>query len=154
MGYRSQDQLGITAINLFDEYLSICFSKHILPCPMTHRHAATQEDTRFRILRLLQENPDMTQREIAATLGISLGGANYCLRALVNRGLVKIQNFHNSHHKMGYVYLLTPQGIAEKTALTASFLKRKMQEYESLKAEIAGLKAELDQGSKPVSGLN
>lgn len=121
---------------------------------MNHRQATTQEDTRFRVLRLLQEKPDMTQREIAATLGISLGGANYCLRALVNKGLVKIQNFHNSHNKMGYVYLLTPQGIVEKSALTASFLKRKMQEYESLKAEIAGLKAELDQGTESNASLN
>lgn len=92
----------------------------------------------------------MTQREIAESLGLSLGGVNYCLRALVSKGLVKIQNFSNSRNKMGYVYLLTPKGIAEKTALTASFLKRKMQEYESLKAEIATLKAEINRPTQPV----
>ena len=121
---------------------------------MTNRQSTTQEDTRFRVLRLLQEKPDMTQREIASALGISLGGVNYCLRALVGKGLIKIHNFHNSRNKMGYVYLLTPQGIAEKTALTASFLKRKMLEYESLKAEIAGLKAELEQATAPLSSPN
>ena len=102
-----------------------------------------QENTRFRVLRLLEDNPDLTQREIAEALGISLGGVNYCLRALAEKGLVKIQNFQNSKNKMGYAYLLTPKGIAEKTALTARFLKRKMQEYEALKAEIEALEAEI-----------
>ena len=120
---------------------------------MASRQLTVQEDTRFRVLRLLEEKPDITQREIAEELGISLGGVNYCVRALVDRGLVKMQNFHNSKNKLGYAYFLTPRGIAEKTALTARFLKRKMQEYELLKAEIAALESEtkaLQQGQNPV----
>lgn len=89
----------------------------------------------------------MTQRQIAEALGISLGGANYCLRALAGKGFVKIKNFRNSNNKMGYAYLLTPKGITEKTALTARFLKRKMEEYEALKAEIESLKLEI--GKRP-----
>ncbi len=103
----------------------------------------SNEDTCFRLLRLLQEKPDLTQREIATRLGLSLGGVNYCLRALTDKGLVKIQNFRKSKNKMGYVYLLTPRGISEKIALTESFLGRKMHEYETLKAEIAALKHEM-----------
>jgi EPS-associated MarR family transcriptional regulator len=103
----------------------------------------TKEDTEFRVLRVLQDQPDMTQREIATHLGISLGGVNYCLRALANKGLLKIKNFRNSSNKVGYVYLLTPKGIAEKTALTSRFLKRKLEEYEALKVEIESLKEEI-----------
>ncbi len=102
-----------------------------------------QEDTRFRVLRLLEENPDMSQRQIAEALGISLGSTNYCLKAVADKGLVKVKNFRNSDNKMAYSYLLTPKGIAEKTALAARFLKRKMQEYDALKAEIESLKAEM-----------
>jgi EPS-associated MarR family transcriptional regulator len=102
----------------------------------------SKEDTRFRVLRLLQETPDITQRQIAEALGISLGGVNYCLSALASKGLVKIRNFRNSNNKMGYAYLLTPKGITEKTALTTRFLKRKIDEYEVLKAEIEALKKE------------
>ncbi|AKH20852.1 MarR family EPS-associated transcriptional regulator [Sedimenticola thiotaurini] len=112
---------------------------------MASRTSSMQEDTRFRVLRLLEERPDMTQREIAEALGISLGGVNYCMRALIEKGLVKIHNFQNSNNKMGYVYLLTPSGIAEKTALTTLFLKRKLQEYELLKREIEALKKDVEQ---------
>jgi EPS-associated MarR family transcriptional regulator len=110
---------------------------------MASRHTSLQEDTRFRVLRLFGENPDMTQRDIAEALGISLGGVNFCLRALVDKGLVKIHNFQSSKNKMGYVYLLTPIGIAEKAGLTARFLKRKLYEYEILKAEIEALQKEI-----------
>ena len=103
----------------------------------------TKEDTEFRVLRVLQDRPDMTQREIANLLGISLGGVNYCLRALATKGLLKIKNFRNNSNKAGYVYMLTPKGIAEKTALTSRFLKRKLEEYEALKAEIEALKEEI-----------
>ncbi len=115
---------------------------------MTSRQSQSQESTHFRVLRLLEEQPDLTQREIAEQLGISLGGVNYCLRALVDKGLIKIQNFQNSRNKLGYVYLLTPNGIAQKSAMTAQFLKRKLREYEDLKAEIAALEAELSGQSK------
>lgn len=106
---------------------------------MTSRQVNLQEDTNFRVLRLLQDDPNMTQRELARALGISLGGLNYCLQALLDKGWVKIHNFQNSKRKLAYAYLLTPTGIAEKAALTGRFLMRKMREYEALKAEIESL---------------
>ena len=115
---------------------------------MTSRRSQLQEDTYFRVLRMLQDNSDMTQREIAEKLGISTSGLNYCLKALIDKGWVKVQNFSQSKNKFGYIYVLTPQGIAEKAVLTGSFLKRKMQEYESLRAEIEALQSDL---AKPVS---
>lgn len=111
--------------------------------PMTSRQAKIQEDTNYRVMRLLEENPDLTQRELAEKLGVSVGGLNYCLKALTEKGLVKMQNFANSKNKFGYVYVLTPSGIAEKAKLTSAFLKRKMEEYEALRAEIAELKREI-----------
>jgi EPS-associated MarR family transcriptional regulator len=102
----------------------------------------TQEDTAFRVMRLLQSNPDLTQRELAQELGVSVGGLNYCLKALIDKGWVKMQNFSQSKNKFGYVYILTPAGMAEKAALTSRFLKRKMSEYEALKAEIDALQNE------------
>ena len=100
------------------------------------RQQQLQEDTHFRVLSLLEQNPDMSQRDLAKALGVSLGGINYSLKALIERGMVKAQNFKKSETKLAYAYVLTPQGIAEKTKLTARFLKRKMEEYEALKAEI------------------
>jgi len=110
---------------------------------MASRRSLLQEDTYFRVLRMLQENPDMTQREIAEKLGISTSGLNYCLKALIDKGLVKVQNFSQSKNKFGYIYVLTPQGIAEKALLAGRFLKRKMTEYEHLQAEVEALKAEM-----------
>jgi len=98
-----------------------------------------QEDTHFRVLALLEKTPDVSQRDLAKALGVSLGGVNYSLRALVDRGMVKAQNFSKSERKLAYAYVLTPQGLAEKTKLTARFLKRKMEEYEALRAEIDSL---------------
>jgi EPS-associated MarR family transcriptional regulator len=102
-----------------------------------------QAITHFKVLRILHDNPDLTQRELANQLGMSVGGLNYCLKALIDKGFVKMDNFQKSKNKFKYVYLLTPQGIAEKVALTSRFLQRKMQEYEALKAEIEALKAQL-----------
>jgi EPS-associated MarR family transcriptional regulator len=96
----------------------------------------------FQVLRAIAQNPDLTQRELAAELGISLGKANYCLKALVVKGLVKIESFAKSKNKLGYAYLLTPQGVAQKAALTTSFLRHKLEEYESLRSEIEMLKLE------------
>ena len=110
---------------------------------MPSRRSQLQEDTYFRVLRMLQENPDMTQREIAEKLGISTSGLNYCLKALIDKGWVKVQNFSQSKNKFGYIYVLTPQGIAEKALLAGRFLKRKMTEYEQLQSEIAALKVEM-----------
>ncbi len=118
---------------------------------MTSRQAKLQEDTYFRVMRILQENPDLTQRELAEMLGMSVGGLNYCLNALIEKGFVKIGNFQKSKNKFKYVYLLTPQGIAEKVALTSRFLKRKMEEYEALKIEIEVLKTEV--GEDEANGL-
>lgn len=111
---------------------------------MTSRQAKLQEDTYFRVMRILQENPDLTQRELAEKLGISVGGLNYCLKALMEKGLVKMKNFANSKNKFGYIYVLTPTGLAEKAAIAHRFLRRKMDEYESLKAEIQDLTSELE----------
>jgi EPS-associated MarR family transcriptional regulator len=102
-------------------------------------------ELQFRVLRLLEVNPHLTQRELSKSLGVSLGGVNYCLNALVAKGSVKIHNFKNNKNKWVYAYLLTPQGFAEKTALTGAFLKRKMLEYQSLKEEIEALSSEVGQ---------
>ena len=87
----------------------------------------------------------MSQRELAAALGVSVGAANYCLKALVEKGWLKLENFQKNPNKLGYLYLLTPKGIAAKTTLTAHFLRRKLNEYERLKAEIEILKAGVGQ---------
>ena len=110
---------------------------------MTSRQAKIQEDTYFWIMRILQENPDLTQRELAERLGVSVGGLNYCIKALTEKGWIKVQNFSQSKNKFGYIYILTPRGIAEKAALTSQFLKRKMEEYEFLRSEIEALRAEV-----------
>lgn len=102
-----------------------------------------QDDTYFRLMRVLQESPRITQRDLAQKLGISLGSINYCLRALIEKGYVKVQNFSNNENKSKYVYLLTPSGIKEKTQLTLSFLQRKTLEYDSLKFEIESLQSRL-----------
>lgn len=110
---------------------------------MTSRQSKLQEDTNFRVLRLLEKNPNLSQRELAKTLGVSLGGLHYCLQGLLDKGLVKIHNFQSSQRKLAYAYLLTPAGISEKAALTVRFLRRKMQEYEELRTEIEGLTQEI-----------
>jgi len=115
---------------------------------MSSRKAEIQEVTHFRIMRILQDNPDLTQRELAEELGMSVGALNFCLNALIDKGFVKMGNFQKSKNKFKYVYLLTPQGIAEKVALTSHFLKRKMEEYEALKLEIEALKIESENADK------
>jgi EPS-associated MarR family transcriptional regulator len=107
---------------------------------MTSRRSKIQEDTYFRVLRILQDRPDVTQREIAKLLGVSTSGLNYCLNALIDKGWVKVHNFSDSKNKFGYVYLLTPSGIAEKAALAGRFLQRKLLEYEEMRAEIESLR--------------
>lgn len=100
------------------------------------------EESHLKALRLLEANPDLSQRELSQELGISLGKTNYCVRALLDKGLIKMQNFRNSDNKLGYAYLLTPAGIAAKADLTRNFLKIKIQEYEHLKQEIEQLQRE------------
>ncbi|MEO9599253.1 MarR family EPS-associated transcriptional regulator [Parasphingorhabdus sp.] len=99
-----------------------------------------REDTRFRVLRLLQEDPELSQRELAEALGISLGAVHYLLRALIDMGFVKLGNFTAAKDKRRYVYILTPRGATEKAAITRRFLARKLSEYEALKQEIAELR--------------
>lgn len=91
-------------------------------------------------MRLIEVNPSVSQREIARSLGISLGAVNYCLSALIDVGFVKVRNFRASNNKRRYAYIQTPKGAAEKAALTADFLQRKVREYEALKAEIESLR--------------
>jgi EPS-associated MarR family transcriptional regulator len=93
-------------------------------------------------MRLLRAQPELSQRELASSLGISLGKANYCLRAMIARGFVKAENYRNSSNKLAYVYVLTPSGLARKTELTRKFLARKVREYEELRMEIERLKRE------------
>ncbi len=122
---------------------------------MASTHAQQTEDLHFRVLKLLQDKPDISQRDLAAQLGISHGKMNYCLNALMEKGLVKLHNFSNSQHRWRYAYVLTPTGLAEKAALTGRFLKRKIAEYEALKAEIEALKSELpEEGLNDISGLS
>lgn len=102
------------------------------------------DERHYKLLRLLEKNPEMSQRDLARVLGISLGKVNYCLRALINRGWIKARNFRNSQNKAAYVYLLTPQGIEQKASLTVRFLRLKVQEYESLRAEIEQMRREAD----------
>lgn len=107
-----------------------------------------QEDTNFRVLRLLQSNPEMSQRELADAVGVSVGAIHYVLNALMDKGLIKLGNFTASKDKRRYAYILTPKGIAEKAAVTRRFLARKMEEYESLKAEIDALSLEVEGGTE------
>ena len=93
---------------------------------------------------MLHANPDLTQREIAQQLGISTSGLNYCLKALISKGLVKVHNFSQSKNKFGYIYVLTPKGLAHKVQLTSKFLQRKLAEHEALQAEIESLQAEAE----------
>ena len=104
--------------------------------------AKIQDEARFQILRLLHEDPSLNQRELSERLGVSLGAVNYCLKALIERGLVKAGNFSASENKLGYAYLLTPSGIAEKVHLTGRFLARKRAEYDALRVEIETLSRE------------
>jgi EPS-associated MarR family transcriptional regulator len=103
----------------------------------------SQDETQLKVLLMLHAQPDLSQRSIAKQLGVSLGGINYCLKALVEKGWVKLENFNQSKHKPGYIYLLTPSGLLQKSKLTAAFLKRKLIEYEILKVEIEFLNSEL-----------
>ena len=100
------------------------------------------DEYRYKILKRLETNPEISQRELAQELGISLGKANYCLRALVQKGLLKVNNFRNNQNKAAYLYLLTPHGIEEKAKVTLRFMQYKMDEYETLKPEIELLQRE------------
>jgi EPS-associated MarR family transcriptional regulator len=103
------------------------------------------KSTHYSLLKTLEENPGLSQRDLAKKLGISLGKVNFCLNALVEKGSLKINNFRKSDNKLAYAYLLTPRGVEEKARITVQFLKYKVQEYERLRAEIEELQREADQ---------
>ena len=111
------------------------------------------EELELRTLKLLTENPHLTQRELASQLGISLGKAHYILKALVNVGGIKLGNFRRSDNKLGYAYLLTPQGLVEKSAITRRFLLRKQGEYVQLRTEIEMLQREVGEDLSHVAGI-
>lgn len=112
------------------------------------------EQAKLKILQQLTIKPDSSQRELAQALDISLGSVNYCLRALIEKGCIKMHNFQQQKNKAVYAYLLTPKGIKEKMQLTAHFLERKRQEYEALRAEIEMLRAELEADACGNSGVS
>ena len=107
------------------------------------------DEYRSKILRLLETDPTISQRQLAHALGISVGRANYCLQALIEKGLVKANNFKNSRNKKAYMYLLTRRGIEEKTKVTAQFLMRKVAEYEALEKEIEQLRQYVGKNASP-----
>lgn len=115
---------------------------------MASKHPEHTEDLHFRVLKLLQDQPDMSQRELAQKLGVSNGKLHYCMKALIDKGLIKLGNFAHSKHHLGYAYLLTPKGISRKASMTGDFLTRKMEEYEALRAEIVALRAEIGREEK------
>jgi EPS-associated MarR family transcriptional regulator len=102
------------------------------------------DEYRYKILRKLDTEPEVSQRQLARELGISLGKANYCLNALIGKGLVKVNNFRASENKKCYIYLLTPSGVEEKAKITVRFLKYKLAEYETIKAEIEQLQHDVE----------
>ena len=111
----------------------------------------SRDELRLRIMRLLERHPEMSQRDIARELGVSLGGVNYALKALIERGCIKAGNFGRSENKAAYLYLLTPEGVAQKSALAAIFLSRKLEAYEALKQEIKSLEQEVRLGRRAES---
>ena len=104
-----------------------------------------KDQVHFDLLRKLEANPKYTQRELSKEMGISLGKVNYCINKLITKGWVKLSNFRRNPNKVGYIYLLTPKGVEEKTRLTFPFLKIKMDEYEMLKEEISSLEKDTKQ---------
>ena len=106
----------------------------------------SMDEAHYKLLRLIEANPEISQRELARVCGVSLGKVNYCLNALIQKGWVKARNFRKSDNKLAYAYLLTPRGVQQKAAITRQFLHRKIGEYESLRKEIAELRREVASG--------
>ena len=113
------------------------------PCGSSEKTMLNQRDVvKFRVLRLLEANPRMSHREIAKAIGGSTGAVNYCINALIEKGMVKVSNFRSSDNKLRYAYILTPEGINENASLTVSFLRRKFQEFHAIQLEISEILAE------------
>src|SRR5215831_20500010 len=106
------------------------------------------DEMRYKLMRALESNPELSQRDLARELGVSLGQVNHCLRVLIRTGLVKARNFSNSKNKAAYTYLLTPRGIEEKAEVTYQFLRSKIEEYERLRSEIKMIRREFSNQSK------
>ena len=104
--------------------------------------ARLKDEIAYKLLKLIEAEPHLSQRDIAQKMGVSLGKTNYCLKALIDKGFIKFQNFYNNKQKSNYIYFLTPQGMEEKAAVTYRFLQRKIKEYENIKVEIESLKNE------------
>jgi EPS-associated MarR family transcriptional regulator len=102
------------------------------------------DETRYKLMRLLEANPHMSQREAARELGVSLGKLNYCVRALIRKGWIKVDRFKNSRNKAAYMYVLTPRGMEHKARLTVRFLRAKVREYEALRSEIAQIRRDAE----------
>jgi EPS-associated MarR family transcriptional regulator len=119
--------------------LAAAIWRAVPPCGKEH---GLTEETHYKLMRMLEANPGISQRDAARELRISLGKANYCVRALVHKGWIKAAHFKNSRNKAAYMYLLTPRGLEEKAKLTAQFLQLKLREYETLRAEIEQMRAE------------
>lgn len=130
-----------SGINSFHSYISLLQSRSINERFVVRLTMLTDE-YKYKILKLVAADSEISQRELAKALGISLGKTNYCLKALIEKGTLKVSNFKNSKNKLAYMYLLTPSGIEEKSAITLRFLKAKINEYEMLSEEINSLKQE------------
>ena len=120
-----------------------CLSIRVAPNGDIYPNLDQTKDIHLKVLRSIEENPEITQRELAQKLGVSLGKINYCMRALIDRGWVKASNFKNSHSKGVYAYLLTPRGIEQKAKITVRFLKQRIRDYEQIKMEIRELEREV-----------
>lgn len=127
----------------------MCGSLADSPQTMTTQRDRLREDVQFRILRLLQDNPELSQRELARAVGVSTGGIHYVLTALLDKGLLKLGNFTAAKDKRRYAYVLTPKGLSQKAVLTQQFLARKRAEYVSLKEEIEALEQEVGTRGAP-----
>ena len=133
-----------TVLNSYADLAVACLNEKIYL--ISYYTICMNEERQLKAMRLLKDNPEMTQRELASALGISLGAVNFCLKALADKGWLKMANLKHNPSKLGYLYLLTPKGIAAKTRLTMRFLKRKLIEYDELKSEIEMLEKELLRG--------
>jgi EPS-associated MarR family transcriptional regulator len=111
------------------------------------KNITLHEESHLKVLRILELNPRISQRDLSRVLGVSLGKTNYCIKALLDKGLIKMQNFRNNENKLAYAYLLTPLGVEQKARMMMEFLQIKLREYERLRVEIAELKREAEQKS-------
>jgi EPS-associated MarR family transcriptional regulator len=140
--FGSRDALALSRAGAEASIRAVAIGIHASRRVPSDAKALAQQQAHFRVMRLIEANPTYSQRDIARSLGISLGAVNYCLNALIKVGFVKVRNFRKSDNKLRYAYILTPKGAAEKAALTGAFLQRMLREYEALKAEIEALQLE------------